>query len=169
MKFDYFEASEPAHYEAAVGLIKAYMAFLNEDLCFQSVDAELQNLPAMYSGEKGSLILCRTTDGVYAGMVAIRQKGEGICEMKRLYVLPEFQKHGIGKKLSVLIIEKAQQLHYQTMVLDTLERLQPALQLYTQLGFTRTDAYYKNPLPGVVYMKKGPLYLPPIQEEREKI
>lgn len=154
VNFDYFEAAEPAHYEAAIALIKAYMAFLNEDLCFQSVDAELQNLPAMYSGKKGSLLLCRTKNGIYAGMVAIRQKGEGVCEMKRLYVLPGFQGFGIGKKLSEMIIEKAQQLHYQTMVLDTLERLQPALQLYTQLGFTRTDAYYQNPLPGVVYMNK---------------
>ena len=155
LSFSYLEASEPAHYEAAIVLIKAYMAFLNEDLCFQSVDAELQNLPAMYSGPTGSLILCRTTGGEFIGMVAIRQKGEMVCEMKRLYVLPGYQGHGIGKKLSQKIIEKARQLNYRTMVLDTLERLQPALQLYTQLGFTRTAAYYQNPLPGVVYMKKN--------------
>ena len=154
MNFTYFEASEPAHYEAAIVLIKAYMAFLNEDLCFQSVDAELQNLPAMYSGKKGSLILCQAEDGEYAGMVAIREKGETVCEMKRLYVLPAYQGYGIGKRLCELILEKARQLHYQTMVLDTLERLQPALKLYTQSGFTPTEAYYQNPLPGVVYMKK---------------
>jgi putative acetyltransferase len=118
------------------------------------VDAELQNLPAMYSGKRGSLILCRTDEGKYVGMVALREKGESVCEMKRLYVLPEFQGYKIGKKLSELILEKAIELNYKTMVLDTLERLQPALKLYTQLGFTRTDAYYQNPLPGVVYMKK---------------
>lgn len=155
MNFEYIEASEPAHYDAAIQLIKAYMTFLNEDLCFQSVETELQNLPAMYSGQKGSLLLCRTTTGEYAGMVAIREKGETVCEMKRLYVLPEYKGHGIGKNLSQMIIEKAVQLGYQTMVLDTLERLQPALQLYTQLGFTRTAAYYHNPLPGVVFMEKG--------------
>ncbi len=155
MNFIYLEASEPAHYEAAVVLIKAYMAFLNEDLCFQSVDAELQNLPAMYSGEKGNLLLCQTEDGKYAGMVAIRQKAPTICEMKRLYVLPAYQGYGIGKKLCERILEKAIHQGYQTMVLDTLERLQPALKLYTQLGFTPTEAYYQNPLPGVVYMKKS--------------
>ena len=155
VNFSFFEASEPAHYKAAILLIKAYMAFLNEDLCFQSVDAELQNLPAMYSGEKGSLLLCQAGDGEYAGMVAIREKAPTICEMKRLYVLPAYQGHGIGKKLCELILKKAQQLHYHTMVLDTLERLQPALKLYTESGFTRTEAYYQNPLPGVVYMKKS--------------
>lgn len=155
MNFDYFEASEPAHYEVAVELIQAYMQFLNEDLCFQSVDAEMENLAAMYSAPVGSLLLCRSEKGVYTGMVAIRQKGEGICEMKRLYVLPEFQGYGVGKKLSQLIIEKAKALGYKAMVLDTLERLQPALKLYTHLGFERTDAYYNNPLPGVVYMSKS--------------
>ncbi len=153
---NYFEASEPAHYQAAVQLIKAYMKFLNEDLCFQSVDAELKNLPAMYSAPAGgSLLLCRSDAGVCAGMVAIRPKREGVCEMKRLYVLPEFNGQGIGKKLSQLIIEKAIALGYTTMVLDTLERLQPALKLYINLGFQRTGAYYNNPLPGVVYMSKA--------------
>lgn len=154
MKFTCFEASEPAHYEAAVVLIKEYMAFLQEDLCFQSVDAELKDLPAMYSGANGSLLLCQASTGGYAGMVAIRQKGEGICEMKRLYVKPEFQGHSLGKKLSEMIIDKARNMGFATMVLDTLERLQPALKLYTQLGFERTGAYYKNPLAGVVYMAK---------------
>lgn len=130
------------------------MAFLQEDLYFQSVDAELSNLPAMYSGSNGSLLLCQAQDGQYAGMVAIRPKGEGTCEMKRLYVRPAFQGFGLGKKLSEKIIDKAKNLGYQTMILDTLERLQPALKLYNQLGFVRTSAYYANPLTGVVYMAK---------------
>ena len=154
MNFEYFEASRPEHYAAAVELIKAYIVFLNEDLCFQSVDAEMKNLSDMYSAPTGSLLLCQAETGEYAGIVAIRPKREGICEMKRLYVLPQFLGYGIGKKLSQLIIEKATALGYKTMVLDTLERLQPALQLYSRLGFQRTDAYYNNPLPGVVYMRK---------------
>jgi putative acetyltransferase len=163
--FHYFEASQPAHYEAAVVLIKEYMAFLQEDLCFQSVDAELNNLPAMYSGGTGSLLLCQANDGQYAGMVAIRPKGEGICEMKRLYVRPAFQGHGIGRTLSEMIIERAQVLGYQTMVLDTLERLHPALKLYTGLGFERTSAYYQNPLNGVVYMSKQLTAAEDLQQE----
>ena len=74
--------------------------------------------------------------------------------MKRLYVKPEFRAFGIGAKLVEQILVDATALSYNKMVLDTLERLQPAIKLYHQFGFINTSAYYANPLPGVVYMKK---------------
>jgi len=40
------------------------------------------------------------------------------------------------------------------MKLDTLERLQAAIQLYQEFGVETVTAYYDNPLPSVVYMQK---------------
>jgi GNAT superfamily N-acetyltransferase len=74
--------------------------------------------------------------------------------MKRLYVQPAFRKHKIGEALVEAIIQQAQQLNYAVMKLDTLERLQAAIQLYLKKGFIITNAYYPNPLPNVVYMEK---------------
>ncbi len=149
----YIAAQLPQHYESAIELIKAYLVFLGEDLSFQNIDEEYMLLPAMYGPPNGSIIICKTDDGKATGMVAIRNKGNGTCEMKRLFVLPTYNGLGIGKKLCLCIIEKAQQLGYKKMVLDTLERLQPAYHLYKQLGFIETDAYYPNPLRGVVYFE----------------
>ena len=149
----YIEAQLPEHYEAAIHLIKAYLHFLGEDLSFQHIDEEYKKLPVMYGKPVGSIILCKTDDGQYAGMVALRSKENGICEMKRLYVLPGYNGLGIGKELCLRIIAKAKQLGYKKMVLDTLQRLHPAYQLYLQLGFIEIEAYYENPLPGVVYME----------------
>ena len=76
-----------------------------------------------------------------------------ICEMKRLYVQPAFRKHKIGEALVAAIVQEAKALNYTIMKLDTLQRLQPAIQLYLKQGFVVTKAYYKNPLPEVVYME----------------
>jgi GNAT superfamily N-acetyltransferase len=78
----------------------------------------------------------------------------GVCVLKRLYVVPTFRKYGIGRKLVEAILDDANTLGYHTMKLDTLDRLQPAIQLYRQFGFTDASAYYANPLEGVVYMQK---------------
>lgn len=154
LPMQYLEACLPEHFDAAIVLIKAYLNFLGEDLSFQHLDEEYQKLAIMYGPPEGSIILCKTDNEQYAGMVAVRNKGNGVCEMKRLYVLPSYNGLGIGKELCLRIITTAQQLGYKKMVLDTLQRLQPAYQLYIRLGFTETDAYYANPLPGVVYFEK---------------
>jgi putative acetyltransferase len=150
----YLVACTPAHYQAAFELIKAYVHFLGEDLSFQNLDAEYKQLPHMYGAPNGALILCYLPNGHAAGMVAIRSKQNGICEMKRLYVLPQYSGLGIGKQLCLLIVAKAVEMGFKKMVLDTLKRLEAAYKLYHQLGFEETAAYYANPLPGVVYFEK---------------
>ncbi|MEO7309776.1 MAG: GNAT family N-acetyltransferase [Chitinophagaceae bacterium] len=150
----YLEAHLPEHYEAAIQLLKAYLQFLGEDLSFQDIDQEYEQLPIMYGPPAGAIILCKTDGGIYAGMVAVRRKGADFCEMKRLYVLPDYSGQGIGKELCVRILQTARGLGYKKMVLDTLERLQPACNMYFKLGFTEIAAYYENPLPGVVYFEK---------------
>ena len=147
------QAMTPELYAMAKDLFMAYQQYLNVDLCFQSFEAELNDLPAMYGPPHGALLLAFYKQDI-AGCVALRKKADGICEMKRLYVLPAFQGKGIGKQLATAIVAAGRQLGYTKMVLDTLDRLQPAIQLYEQLGFHCCAPYYHNPLEGVVFMEK---------------
>jgi len=73
--------------------------------------------------------------------------------MKRLYVRPAQRGIGTGRKLAQAIILVARGKGYGSMVLDTLERLQPAIRLYESLGFRRCEPYYSNPEPDVVFMR----------------
>ncbi len=145
-------ATTPQELAAARQLFVAYHEFLGEDLCFQSFEAELSSLPGQYAAPAGALLLA--WQGPRAvGCVAMRPKLPGTAEMKRLYVLPEAQGTGLGRGLAGAIVAAARQAGYQHMVLDTLERLRPALALYRSMGFENCAPYYDNPLPGVVYLQ----------------
>ena len=133
-------------------LFQEYEAFLNVDLCFQSFEEELATLPGKYSRPKGDLLI--GLDGERAmGCVAVRKLDDEVCEMKRLFVRPEARRMGLGRRLAQEIIVVARELGYSKMQLDTLDRLTVAMHLYETLGFRRTEPYYENPLPGVVYWK----------------
>jgi GNAT superfamily N-acetyltransferase len=135
-------------------LFREYETELNEDLCFQSFEEELKDPLKKYGPPLGVLYIAIWNNEV-AGCIALMPlKEDGVCEMKRLYVRSSFRKHKIGKALVEQLLNDAVQLGYKTMKLDTLEKLQPAIQLYKQYGFVETTAYYENPLKGVVYMEK---------------
>lgn len=145
-------AKTPAEIEAARRLFIAYEKFLNVDLCFQDFDKELATLPGKYAGPDGALLIA-IDNGQTAGCVALRKIAEGVCEMKRLYVIPAYRGHGLGRELAERIIQEAIRAGYRSMRLDTLERLKEAMHLYEALGFKRTVPYYRNPLEGVVYLE----------------
>jgi GNAT superfamily N-acetyltransferase len=140
--------------ESVKDLFKAYLHELNEDLCFQSFDSEIDNPLYKYSAPTGALFIA-IYNATPVGCIALQPLQEaGTCEMKRLYVDPEYRKFGIGDALVQALLLEAKTLGYLTMKLDTLDRLQAALKLYLKYGFETVTAYYDNPLPGVVYMQK---------------
>ena len=135
-------------------LFKAYLQELNEDLCFQSFDSEIDNPLYKYSAPTGALFIA-TYHAIPVGCIALQPlQDAGTCEMKRLYVDPEYRSLKIGGALVKVLLEEAKKLDYTLMKLDTLERLQAAIKLYQKFEFETVNAYYDNPLPGVVYMQK---------------
>ena len=140
--------------ESVKDLFKAYLEELNEDLCFQSFDSEIDNPLYKYSAPTGALFIAYY-NATPVGCIALQPLLEAhTCEMKRLYVVPEYRNLKIGDALVKSLLQEAQLLGYTTMKLDTLERLQAAIQLYQKFGFETVTAYYDNPLPSVVYMQK---------------
>ncbi len=131
-------------------LFREYEANLPFDLSFQNFEQELAGLPGRYAPPSGRLQLARR-DGAFVGCVALRQIGNGVCEMKRLFVQPAFQGKGIGKALAQAIIEEARRIGYKRMRLDTV--LEPAKSLYRSLGFREIPPYQHVPVAGVVFME----------------
>lgn len=143
--------------DTVVELFKAYAIELDEDICFQNFEKELADPLQKYGPPQGFLLLAYWKDEP-VGCVALQplpdDDGLAICEMKRLYVKPGHRKHKIANTLVDLIIDEATKLGYDKMMLDTLEKLRAAINIYLKKGFVITSPYYNNPLSGVVYMEK---------------
>ena len=148
-------AEAPADIEEIRQLFREYHRFLGVDLEFQAFESELAGLPGCYGPPDGLLLLAKEGERSI-GCGAIRRCGDisdRTCEMKRLYVRPNARGLGAGRRIASLLIEEAVIMGYDTMVLDTLQRLKSAMKLYESFGFRRTDPYYDNPLEGVVYWR----------------
>jgi len=147
------QAADDAPISAARELFKDYESWLGMDLCFQGFEEELRTLPGRYSPPDGRLFIAYV-DGEAAGCIAMRKIDEGICEMKRLYVRPEFQGHKIGVRLIERLIDEAKKEKYKFMRLDTLpEKMEKAAELYRTHGFYSIPPYYENPYEGVAFME----------------
>ena len=135
-------------------LFLEYAAELNVDLCFQNFSKEVEDPLSKYGAPAGALFLTFINNEP-AGCIALQPiKMQDACEMKRLYVRPNFRKEGLASLLVQTLINRANEMGYKRMVLDTLDKLIPAIKLYRHFGFVETTPYYQNPLPGVIYMEK---------------
>jgi ribosomal protein S18 acetylase RimI-like enzyme len=145
-------AQTKAHYQSARNLFKQYADSIGFDLEFQGFGRELAKLPGDYDSPRGCILMAKVA-GSYAGCVALRPLEENICEMKRLYVKPEYQCRGIGRALASSVIGEARNKGYQKMRLDTIESMQAAQALYFSLGFKTIEAYCYNPLENPSFME----------------
>ena len=151
------DAGGPILLEYARTLFRRYAdefaGSIAESLCFQGFEAELAGLPGRYGPPGGCLLLVRDGD-LPAGCVALRRLDQATCEMKRLYVMPEYRGQRLGKRLVEEVLLRARCLGYGRMLLDTLPEMAGAIRLYRELGFVETDRYWDNPINRTIYMEK---------------
>ncbi len=125
-------------------IILEYVEWLGMDLSFQNFDIEISNLQKMYSEPVGGLILASINNKTI-GVAGIRKFDSNDCELKRMYVKPDFRNSGMGKQLLKYAIELAIKLNYKKIKLDTHDSMIAAIKLYLDYGFVEIPAYRYNP------------------------
>lgn len=152
--FELIDVETDAHVAAVRALVREYAAWIDVDLCFQEIDAEIDGLPGKYAAAHGGVLLLAQNGTQPAGCVALRALEPGVCEMKRLWVRDAFRGARLGELLARTILQRAAELGYSSIRLDTLAHMTRAQRLYAQLGFREIPAYYDNPIPGTIYLEK---------------
>jgi ribosomal protein S18 acetylase RimI-like enzyme len=150
--FEFCFAESTQQIGAIRELFLEYARSLGFSLCFQGFDQELAGLPGDYAPPAGRLILA-THGRETAGCVALHRLDAEHCEMKRLFVRPQFRGRGLGLLLAERIIADARQIGYKYLRLDTVEPvMRTAVAMYRRLGFIEIEPYRPNPIKGALYM-----------------
>jgi len=146
-------ASTPDKIDLVRALLAYYGELRNHDAALGDYTAELNSLPGKYTPPQGCLLLAQDENQAI-GCVAFQALTPQICEMKRMFVLPDFQGQGIGFRLVERLLLEAQKTGYQKMRLDTHPSMLRAAKLYQSMGFYPIERYNQNPTPGIRFFEK---------------
>ncbi len=113
---------------------------INEFASEHDYDDMHKKFPGEHTPPNGSLFIAYT-DSKPCGCIALARLTPTICEMRTLFVQPEFRSLGIGKQLVQASIHESQKLGYTHMRLDTLKFMTNAQALYRSLGFYDIEPY----------------------------
>ena len=97
-------------------------------------DQDLRRIKEEYIDNGGEFFVATINDRII-GMGALRKKTDKTAEIKRMRVRPEFQGKGIGGLILDRLIERAKELGYKELILDTSIKQIAAQRLYESRGF----------------------------------
>jgi putative acetyltransferase len=130
--------------EAVERELLAYLAHIGEDLDADGLDHDIANWEVEYGGASGVLLVVEGPGGAIVGTAAVRRLDSGIGEIKRMWVRPECQGLGLGRRLIDRCLEEARSLGFQLVRLDSEQRMEAALHIYRSRGFTEIPDYNGN-------------------------
>jgi putative acetyltransferase len=146
------EARSAAHLQQVREVSRGYVAWLVDlDKSLGVYDPEVfraygfengeADLPGEYRAPGGCLLLA-VVDSRPAGCIALRKVDESTCEMRMLFVHPEFQGLGVGRALVVRLLDEGRKIGYASMRLETSRHMASAYRLYASLGFREVARYH---------------------------
>jgi len=139
-------------YEEARVLLREYRDGLGEALCFHRFEAHLRELERIYAPPGGAFFLLRE-EGRAAGCAGLRDLGAGACELKRLYVRPEFRGRGLGRRCVEEVARAARGMGHGALRLVTVSIMREAIALYRSMGFMEIPPYGEEPFEEGIYME----------------
>lgn len=139
-----------------IKIFKADMQHTVEDFfikCFSTVGipyspkdrhADIADVERYYM--QNGCFWCLFENEILVGTVAVRiiDIDNKVVELKRMFVLPEYQGNGYGRLLLEHAIAYARERQYNRMCLDTRRQFSAAQHLYRSCGFQETEKYNDN-------------------------
>lgn len=116
------------------------------------MDAEIRGLPGAYGPPQGEFAVAFRGSAAI-GCAGLRRLTERMAEIKRVYVRPGARDAGVGTRLVVALMERAERIGYRRIRLDTLPGMEEAIGMYRRLGFREIPRYWDHPVPGALFFE----------------
>jgi GNAT superfamily N-acetyltransferase len=87
------------------------------------------------------VLVARDDDANALGCGALRVLGDGVAEVKRMYVAPAARGRGVAKAVLAGLEEAARERGWTTLRLETGPRQPEAIGLYSQAGYRPIEAF----------------------------
>jgi GNAT superfamily N-acetyltransferase len=99
-----------------------------------ALDRDLDDIEASYIKVRGEFLV-DSVDGRIVAMGGLRPVGTARAELKRMRVHPDWQRQGRGRAMLDALEQRARDLGFRMLFLDTTERQVAAHSLYTSSGY----------------------------------
>ena len=136
-------------HDAVARELRAYLAWLGEELDGEGLDKDIAHWQAAYDGVRGRLLVVEGPEGVVVGTAAVRLLEPGVGEIKRMWIQPPHQGKGLGRPLMDACLVEARALGCRRVRLDSELRLAAAVHLYRTYGFKEIPDYNGNARAGI--------------------
>ena len=104
---------------------------------FDGTDRDITDIEANYLYRGGIFEVIENAAGKIVGTVGLYPLDKETIELRKMYFASEIRGRGFGKKLLQVMIEKARNLDYLRVYLETASVLKQAVHIYEKAGFTR--------------------------------
>nr|WP_045367588.1 GNAT family N-acetyltransferase [Vibrio campbellii] len=114
---------------------------LTADKGYGVADPTLDDMYSVYDQQGAAYWVVEYQGEIVGGGGFAPLAGEpNVCELQKMYFLPQTRGHGLAKRIVALSLQLAKQFGYQQCYLETTECLREAVGLYEKLGFEHLDA-----------------------------
>lgn len=106
----------------------------------KTADRDLYDLEGFYAD--GMFAVLETADGEIIGTVGIAPLGDGddgVCELRKMYLMPKFRGRGLGARLLKHAIAQARSLGFSRIDLNTKRIMEEAVGIYLKFGFVPVE------------------------------
>ncbi|MDA7921917.1 GNAT family N-acetyltransferase [Verrucomicrobiales bacterium] len=121
---------EPLIRELVFAILKSY----GLEPSPKDTDADLFDLNGFYFDRGGDFSVLLDGEEII-GTVALFNLGNEVCELRKMYLDPNFRRRGLGKQLLEYGLVKARELGFTQVTLETASELKEAVALYKSYGF----------------------------------